>query len=154
MKIPLLYISLIFGAITCMDPAIDSKLKLINSSHKPVLIYYNTDGQIATSYYVNGVPPYNAFHEFQGADTTRGYQRGLMKDNPNYIAAGDTIAASLGMGSWEGHINDGKLRIYLFDPETVLKNEWKTLWVARKWSKTYSLTLEQVKARNWAIPLR
>jgi hypothetical protein len=153
MKSLLLHLSLLFGTITRMDAAIDSKLRLVNTADKPILVYYTTDGQIAVSYQVTDIPPHNAFHEFKDADTTRGYQRGLMKDNPNYIAPCGEIAASMGMGQWEGHIADGKLRIYLFDPETVLANDWDKLWINKKWTKAYAFTIEQVEARNWVIRL-
>ena len=79
-----------------MDPAVDNKLQLVNASGKPILVFYTVDSRNPIS---NGLPDYNPFREIQEADSTRGYQVGLMKDNPNYIAPGDTISAHLGMGS-------------------------------------------------------
>ena len=155
MRTLLLCLSSLFFSVTCSDPRNNFKLRLINTADRPVLVYYDTDADviISHSYQVNGIPPYNAFHEFQEADTTRGYQLGLMRDNPNYIDPGGTIYARLGQGSWEGHIGDSKLRIYLFDPSVVLANDWNKLWTGKKWSKSYSFTLGQVKARDWVIRL-
>jgi hypothetical protein len=150
MKIILLWLCLLFGVWTC-DPPSDTKLKLINASNKPVLIAYNTEG---TNHTINGLSgDYNPFHEIQQADTTRGYQIGLMKDNPDYILPGDTISAQLGTGKWENHIGNGKLWVYVFKPETVLSNDWDEIRMGQKWDKVYSLTLDQVRAKNWIINL-
>lgn len=150
MKIILLWLCILFGVIAC-DPPIDTKLKLINASDKPVLIIYNTEG---TNHTINGLSgDYNPFHEIQQADSTRGYQMGLMKANPDYILPGNTISAQLGVGKWENHIGNGKLWIYVFKPETVLSNDWDGIRMGQKWDKVYSLTLDQVKAKNWVISL-
>lgn len=150
MKITPLWLCILVGVLAC-DPPTDTKLKLINASDKPVLIIYNTEGK---NHDVNGMSgDYNPFHEIQQADSTRGYQIGLMKDNPNYILPGDTIAAHLGVGKWENHIGNGKLWVYVFKPETVLNNDWDGIRMGQKWDKVYSLTLDQVKAKNWVITL-
>ena len=153
MKILLLYFFLLFCAFTCSDPDNNWKLRFINTADKPVLVYYTTDWEIAYMNHANGTPLYNPFHEFQEADTTRGYQRGLMRDNPNYIASCNTIYARLSQGHWENHIGDSKFWVYLFDPDVVLANDWDTLWTGKKWSKAYSFTLKQVEARNWILRL-
>ena len=152
MRIFLILICLLLDAQACVwDPPIDSKLKLINASNEPVLVYYNVEG---TNHTVNGLSgDYNPFHEIQRADTTRGYQLGLLKDSPEYIVPGGSMQAHLGPGKWEGHIGNGKLWIYVFKPETVLKYDWDSIRMGQKWSKVYSLTLDQVEARDWFISL-
>lgn len=150
MRINLLWICILSVVWAC-DPPIDTKLKLVNASNKPVLITYNAEG---TNHTINGLSgDYDPFHEIHQADTTRGYQSGLMKDNPNYILPGDTISAQLGTGRWENHIGNGKLWVYVFEPETVLNNDWDGMRLGQKWDKVYSLTLDQVKAKNWVISL-
>jgi hypothetical protein len=150
MKLLLLLLCISFGVLAC-DPPTDTKLKLINASDKPVLIIYNTEG---TNHDINGLSgDYNPFHEIQQADSTRGYKIGLMKDNPNYILPGDTISVHLGVGKWENHIGNGKLWVYVLKPETVLNNDWDGIRLGQKWNKVYSLTLDQVKAKNWVISL-
>jgi len=135
----------------CMDPAIDDKLKLTNGSKEPMLVVYTVDNG---SYgVINGLPTNNPFLEFQQADTTRGYQAGLLKDNPAYIGPGKTISAHLGMGSWEDHIGQGKLSVYIFNPQTVLHTSWESIRRGKKWDNVYSFTLDQVEAKDWAIRL-
>jgi hypothetical protein len=150
MKPMLLLLCILFELLAC-DPAIDTKLKLINASNKPVLIMYNTEGK---NHEIHGLSEnYNPFHEIQQADSTRCYQARVMKDNPNYVLPGDTISAHLGVGKWENHIGNGKLWVYVFKPETVLNNNWDGIRLGQKWNKVYSLTLDQVKAKNWVISL-
>lgn len=150
MKVILPGFCLLIGIWAC-DPPIDSKLKLVNTSDQPVLITYNAEG---TNHTINGLSgEYNPFHDIKQADTTRGYQIGLLKDDPNYILPGDTIAAYLGPGKWESHIGTGKLWVYVFKPETVLSNDWDGIRMGQRWAKVYSLTLDQVKAKNWVISL-
>lgn len=150
-----LVLSLI-GLLVCLqacvwDPPADRKLKLRNGSDKPVLVVYAVDDQ---SYHaINGLSDYNPFHEFQEADTTRGYRAGLLEDNPNYIGPSHTISANLGMGQWEDHIGKGKLRVYLFNPKTVLNNDWDGIRIGKKWDKMYSFTLNQIETMNWVISL-
>lgn len=133
------------------DPPSDDKLRLINASNEPVLVCYNTEG---TNHTINGLSgDYNPFHEIQQADTTRGYQRGLLRDSPEYIMPGNSISAQLGPGSWEGHIGNGKLWVYVFKPETVLNYDWDSIRMGQRWTKVYSFTLDQVKSMNWVISL-
>ena len=144
-----LWLCLGLGIWAC-DPPIDTKLKLVNVSNEPILIFYAVDGR---NYAENGLSAYNPFQEIQQADTTRAYQSRLLEDNPNYVASGDTIRAQMGPGKWEGHIGSGKLWVYVFKPETVLNNDWDSIRMGQKWSKVYSLTLDQVEAKNWVISL-
>lgn len=102
---------------------------------------------------IDGLFSFNPFYVIQQADTTRGYQAGLMKDDPNYILPGDAISAHLGVGKWENHIGNGKLWVNVSKPETILNNDWDGIRMGQKWDKVYSLTLDQVKAKNWVIKL-
>jgi hypothetical protein len=43
----------------CMDPAINSKLKLINSCNRPMLVVYTVDGR--SDHARNGLSDYNLF---------------------------------------------------------------------------------------------
>ena len=145
------WVCLLYCLGACMDPPIDSKLKLINTSNRAMLVVYTVDDRSYQA--INGLPDYNPFQEIQQADTTRGYQAGLLKDNPKYIAPNDTISAHLGMGKWEAHIGQGKLFVYVFNPQTVLNTSWEAIRLGKKWDHVYSFTLDQVEAMDWAIRL-
>lgn len=145
------WVFLIYCSGACMNPPIDSKLKLINSSNRAMLVVYTVDDR--SHHAINGLSDYNPFQEIQQADTTRDYQAGLLKDNPKYIAPNDTISAHLGMGKWEAHIGKGKLWVYIFNPKLVLDNDWDSIRMGQKWDKVYSFTLDQVEDRNWVIRL-
>ena len=115
------------------------------------MVYYAVDDQ---SYHaINGLSSFNPFHVIQQADTTRGYQAGLLKDDPNYLAPGQQMSAHTGGSKWEDNIGSGKLRVYLFNPKTVLNNDWDSIRIGRKWDKMYSFTLNQVEAMDWVISL-
>ena len=76
MKVVLLWICLAFCLEACMEPPIDSKLKLVNASEKPFLVVYMVDSNHDQR--INGLSNFNPFHVIQQADTTRGYQAGLL----------------------------------------------------------------------------
>lgn len=105
-----------------MEPPIDSKLKLLNASEKPFLVVYTVDRNHDQR--INGLSNFNPFHVIQLADTTRGYQAGLLKDDPTYLAPGQTMSARTAGGKWEDNIGKGRLRVYLFKPETILTTSW------------------------------
>lgn len=137
--------------LAACDPPIDSKLKIVNTSNQPVLIFYNTEG---TNHSIRGLSlDYDPFHEIHRADTSRSYRDSVLVDSPDYLLPGDTVSANLGFGSWESHIGSGHLWVYVIEPETVLKNDWKNILEGKKWKEVHSLTLDQVKAKNWIVKL-
>ena len=153
MKDVLFWICLACCLQACMEPPIDSKLKLLNASKKPFLVVYTVDSDSYHDQRINGLSSFNPFHVIQQADTTRGYQAGLLKDDPNYLAPGQQMSAHTGGGKWEDNIGRGKLKVYLFKPETVLTNSWDEIRSKKKWDRICVFTLEQVKTKDWVISL-
>ena len=63
------------------------------------------------------------------------------------------MSARTAGGKWEANISKGKLRVYLFKPETILTTSWDEIRTEKKWDRVYSYTLEQVEAKDWVVSL-
>lgn len=139
-------IAIALGITTACEPPSDERLVLVNQSDSHLLYDYTCDE----------LPP---------VDSPFGNMRVYYKDSPEAKAADindylflikphEKKVIGTGMGTWESivhHCPSQKIRLFLYDFNTIDHTDWQTVRSRKLWVTKYTVSLDSLERLNWRL---